>query len=1055
MIFFNKAMVFSVFLCTGVFFIADTSHASYREDFPEFSGIIVDHDETWNKSEEHVIDRDLVVVDGAKLTIEPGTTITFKNELEGAPVVLSVFNGSLQAIGTVTEPIIFERSDDSIGGFSLEFDAWDSEQSVVEYVRIRNGGEVFDGGSSQASSFFAKRAMAYFGENGYAALLFWSGKVDMRRTIFENSEFADVYSYSSKFDEWFDENGHIYTEPSLFLVENSDFSGPTVVPAIRIDDSSCSNSAPSCPRKVSFKNNWYASPSGPLHGSNPTGTGKSIEGTIELEGWSDHTNVCLENCHSSVMFLPGIMGSRLYGKDDSGDEHELWVSSLDGQQGLLAMNPDGTSRNDVDIYTKADIKRENDADNAQEAGLVDSAYGVELYQSFINNLRDWRAQGVFADYAFIPYDWRISPKDVVMDGKVTDGKLSYTNHNTDLTKSYLYQQAKALQADSNSGKLTLVGHSNGGLVIKAFIQKLKEENDPLYVQIDKVVFVDVPQLGTPDTTVSLLYGSKIGIAWLGVSAQMTRLLGHFMPDMYDLLPSEKLFSAINPPIEFKGNNINPAWISRYGSTIDTYGEFKDFLTDNATRNRPDVADTELPEVLDSTLLGKAESNHAVWDNWSPSPETEVVQIAGWGLYTVSGLEVTDAKICQFDANQLNSGRPVCDDNRISTITVRDRLTLNGDGTVIVPSALAMDKSEKVKKYWVDLYRYNDDEEYFFTEKQHKNILEVGTLRPFIKSLVENTGVDFRYISDSEPSKPSDLKYVKYEIHSPLHLTVTDATGNKAGWDSTTDSIVENIKGAQYFEIGEVKMLLVPKEIEHTVKLVAYKQGSFTLNIDELDGETVVNETKFEAIPALEDSVVDIAPTLGTEPIRMSIDFDGNGTAETNVEAIPGGSAEYENPTEQDAVAPEIAATFDQSTKDVVWKATDNQDESPVVTVTSTEVTATDKAGNTIAIPFIKYRENATRLKVQFEKVVYNGEEMSIPKTTLVYDWKLKKDVLTDLDTELRLKEKSRLRAEYRKQKNETRIIERDKEEKTKTVTMKPGFVSVSVRTEKGEIVWGY
>lgn len=60
-----------------------------------------------------------------------------------------------------------------------------------------------------------------------------------------------------------------------------------------------------------------------------------------------------------------------------------------------------------------------------------------------------------------------------------------------------------------------------------------------------------------------------------------------------------------------------------------------------------------------------------------------------------------------------------------------------------------------------------------------------------------------------------------------------------------------------------------------------------------------------------------------------------------------------------------------------------------------------------------------------------------------------------LDTELRLKEKSRLKAEYRKQKNETKITEKDKEEKTKTVITRSGLVSVNVETKAGDIIWGY
>lgn len=1005
--------------------------------------LTITEDTVWHAADEHVYNQHISIENGAVLRIEAGTEVKLGMDGTGDVAQFMVWDGSVIAEGTPENPVIFDRATEA-DFYQILLDAnytYPEKTSLLQSVSFKNGGWIESGGGS--TSWLPSRLMRTVRAalNGAATIEFYSGIYQIEASTFEGSRYADIMIgnfYRYDFGDGVD---------SLLTVNNSRFEKERL--SVIVNNYYCPDEDSSCGISATFLNNWWGDASGPKHSSNPSGIGGEIAGDFAFEPWltSDPaTPVCTEHCFSNVLFLPGILGSRLYE-----DENELWVSSSDNRQEQMAMNADGTSKNT--IYTKDDTRRGNEFD---ETGLVEDAYGSDLYQSFINDLRDWKSEGVFVDYAFIPYDWRLSPEDVAMNGKVTDGKLAYTEKNTDLTQSYLYQQAKALQATSDSGKLTLIGHSNGGLVIKAFLQKLREANDPLYAQIDRIIFVGVPQTGTPDSVVSLLYGSRIGVLWLGISAEMMRSVGHFMPGMYHLLPSQKLFGAIDPPIEFKGNNIDPSWTDRYGDTIDSYTEFKDFLTGKEGRVSPDREDTRQPEVLSESLLDQAVANHSVWDDWAPSPETEVVQIAGWGLYTVSGLEVTDEKLCQFDASQLVDGRPVCNDNRISTSTIKDKLTLNGDATVLVPSALAMNGSEKVKKYWVDLSRYNDTGFLGFgnVNREHKDILEVNTLRPFIKSIIKNSGIDFQYISDSEPElikKP----YIRYEIHSPLHLTITDTDGNKAGWDSQADSIVENINGAQYFEIGEVKMILVPKEIGHTVRLSAYEQGSFTLNINELDGENVVNETKFEAVPTLTNSVVDIVPASGAEPIQMSIDFDANGSADTELEAVPGETAEYENPVEQDTVAPEVAITFDQVAKDVVWKATDDQDASPLLVVTSTEARATDKAGNMTVIPFMKYRENDTRLKVQFEKVVYNTEEISIPKTTLVYDWKLKKSVLTDLDTELRLKDKSRLKAEYRKQKNETRIIEKDKQEKTKTVTMKPGLVSINVETKKGDVIWGY
>jgi pimeloyl-ACP methyl ester carboxylesterase len=988
----------SLFFCTAHAASAATHISQYDH---------ITEDTTWTAAASpYILPSYFQISSGATLTLEPGTTV----QTSGVIFVA----GTLNTNGTEELPV----------SLSDQYGEW-LAISVA--------------GTANLKHTTLKHAGGYTGTRGNITSI--GGNISIEDVTFEESiggplvnlRNATFTAERSVFQD--SEEGILTNGSSNVTVHNSIFqniSNYSIYHFIPIGVE---------PYQVDASNNYWNDPLGPEKITRVRPGSMLVSNYVTTDPFlvAEPGSGCQTDCFSNVLFLPGIMGSRLYGTDGATEE-ELWFSSLSARQEGMEMNADGTSKND--LYTK------------EVGGVLGETYGLNLYQSFLGDLSTWKTEGVYNDYAVIPYDWRVSLEDVVMNGKLDNGQLRYTTDNSDLEQSYVYQKLKALQASSKSGKVTLIGHSNGGLVIKALVQKLKDTNDPLYNQIDKVILVAVPQTGTPDTVVSLLYGSKLGVLWTGVSAKMTRLLGHNMPTMYNLLPSAKLFSQISAPITFIGNNVDPSWTSRYGNSINTYQEFEEFLTGQEGRSRPDFADTLNPEVLSGSMFSNAKAAHSVLDNWAPASNTQVIQIAGWGMYTVAGLQIDDDKECEFELSQLIDGRPVCTSKKVTT-TLRDKKVLGGDETVLTQSALDMPAGSNVKNYWVDLATYNSVEEIaFVTHRKHRNILEVDQLRPFIKSLLRDTISNQEYISDFEPA-PLNRAYAKYEIHSPLYLTVTDDQGNKTGWDASLGRIVENIKGAQYSEIGEIKTVLVPKNTPHTATLEAYSKGSFTLDITELSGEAVVSETKFEAIPALVGTVAEVTSTTAGQSVAMTLDFNNDGTAETELQAVPGSEVEYQNPVAVDIVAPELSVTFDQIARDIVWTAIDDQDPNPVVEVTQAKVMATDSAGNKTEIPFIKYREGKTRLKVQFEKVITNGEEFNIDKTTLIYDWQLKKGILTDLDTDLRVKEKSRLKIEYRKFKNETKIIEKDKQEKTKKVTTRPGFVSLSVSTSNKNIIWEY
>jgi pimeloyl-ACP methyl ester carboxylesterase len=100
-----------------------------------------------------------------------------------------------------------------------------------------------------------------------------------------------------------------------------------------------------------------------------------------------------------------------------------------------------------------------------------------------------------------PYDWRLRLDQQLQTTKNAAGEVRYDS-SVGYQDGLLYQTIEALPDD-----VTIVAHSNGGLVAKALMAKLQAENDPLSAKIKNLVLVGVPQVGTPEAVVGVLHGS--------------------------------------------------------------------------------------------------------------------------------------------------------------------------------------------------------------------------------------------------------------------------------------------------------------------------------------------------------------------------------------------------------------------------------------------------------------------------------------------------------------------------------------------------------------------
>ncbi|MBC7766876.1 hypothetical protein H7Y21_02705 [Arenimonas sp.] len=252
----------------------------------------------------------------------------------------------------------------------------------------------------------------------------------------------------------------------------------------------------------------------------PSNENNIIAGPFSIKKFSKQKNIKkLEPCCSNVLFLPGVMGSRLY--MNSLTENQLWEPNKNTDVKKLYLDEFGKSINN--IFTKDIIAKTNIL-----GGLpyVDK----DIYKDFAVYLDIQKKKNTIIDYNAIPYDWRMSADYILNEG------IKLKDKNIDLV-----QTIKDLEKTSKTGKVTIIAHSNGGLVAKQLLlelQRLGLEN-----VVDKLIFIAVPEYGTAQAITALMFGHNQSLAGgLIMRSSIARELGKNMPTAYTLLPSEKYYT---------------------------------------------------------------------------------------------------------------------------------------------------------------------------------------------------------------------------------------------------------------------------------------------------------------------------------------------------------------------------------------------------------------------------------------------------------------------------------------------------------------------------------
>lgn len=817
---------------------------------------------TWSGNVSYP-DKPVVLVRGAILTIEPGTHVEINK-------LWVIDSSQVLAEGTKENNIVFtkpvfdpttipeDQKKYDQGCFintegMIEFDNNgsydDDDPSVFKYVEFDGMGTNISYDADNCPWSGQVQGMlnvhSWLGNTAYAqrlatktnpALEYESGKLEIENATFKNNSYTDIETNVTKnFSSYSDVMNYDFLH-----VENTNFENNQQDVAVKsyfeyLDVNSAF--------RIQLNNDWYGSPDGPQRENN-SGSGEWVTGPARVNGWSQtEIENSIAGGASNVLFLPGVEGSRLYDKDG-----KLWEPMSDKDVQNLYLDSNGKSaRNDVQV---------------KDGNVLDKTpVGSNIYKSFIDQMNAMKSAGDINDWKPVAYDWRLSLDDLLSDGSIIN-------------------TLRSLAANSKSGKVTIVAHSNGGLLAKAIMEKLGDDDAKNLV--DKIIFVAVPQIGTPAAIPALLQGYEIG-HFPVMNSQTARGLAENMSSAYNLLPSEDYFSTVGDPVATFDAGSSADWQNKYANGIDSKTKLSDFLSDDFRRVNATNSDVNTPAKLNKGLLEKAEQLHdgsSGLDAWKAPDGVKIIQIAGWGIpktvsstqYTVENRKYCDESLCYTDPDMLHFDV---------------KTTIDGDGTVVAPSALFMGNADR---YWVDLGKWNKDHpletSIGFNSREHANIFEVPELLNLIQNSIEQKNSSLpQYLYNNVPPISGNPTRLVYSLHSPLTLNLyANINGKTLHTGVTADGQVEEqIPGTYYQQYGDVKYIYADEDVAGHIEMDGYAKGYFTFAVEELQGDDSKGKIVFKDVPTTPQTkaTFDVPSNLASAS-DLNIDKDGDGTVDATM-----------------------------------------------------------------------------------------------------------------------------------------------------------------------------
>ena len=468
-----------------------------------------------------------------------------------------------------------------------------------------------------------------------------------------------------------------------------------------------------------------------------------------------------------LVFIPGIAGSEL-----KINEEVPWVAD-DGHGGVYThtyeknevvwLNGNQAALPGNDDYFDA-LRMMPDGKSSQ-AHITPTGKLLSVYDPTIEYLTQ-HGYILGQDLFIFAYDWR---KDL------SETSLSLESFVEDVKNQ------------TNSSKVNLLTHSMGGLVAKKYINTPENATN-----INKLIAIAPPYLGSPKSLLSLLYGNCLTPEKLeslpycfGIPSTETKDIVQNLISIYTLKPSTKYYQFYNDTT----NNPYP-----FKDERDTDGNL---ITGSLNYDQTKQLLTNLG--LNTSLYDQSENFHQLDETLQNTNGVDMTIITGSGKPTLGQI---------IEKNKYDFlGRK---------IPTQDEILINGDATVPLFSASLNDQSRNLSLF--------NPQKVWYTNDTHGGIISNPAVLDFALNTFDNTPLTNNQLSET----PTPLSGTLFSVHSPVLIDAYDIHGNHTG---TTDegSYETNIPGSTYDTIGDAKFIFLPTG-KYQFKFKATDEGSFDFKI---------------------------------------------------------------------------------------------------------------------------------------------------------------------------------------------------------------------------------
>ncbi|MFC3750102.1 alpha/beta fold hydrolase, partial [Paenibacillus sp. GCM10012306] len=448
------------------------------------------------------------------------------------------------------------------------------------------------------------------------------------------------------------------------------------------------------------------------------------------------------------------------------------------------------------------------------------------------------------------------------------------------------QELKTLINSLNVKKVSIVGHSMGGLVATKYIQNARSvgEDD----KVRKLITLGTPYLGAPKAYATMNSGfflSSIDKTPLKDKAG-DLLLRNFLMGLAknsvgvnELLPTQNYFLSNQYYIK---KRTDKEWdYTKTFTPMSSYSTTKSFLN----------SDISSP-IFNSYIYNKSESFHNQLDiiNTLNSIRNKLYIIAGYNLET-PGIIIP---------------RFLKGVNGLETFIENDMDPVNGDKTVPLWSASVAENFQS-RMYYAMQVEHSDLPKDAKVQAQVKNILAGGsadiltrsiaktkTLKIKVENPVNNTNGNNKMLKSSNFQTNS----INSTSDSLIDLNVYDINGAHLG-PNPDGSIDDEVNTGSYYESGVLRYALL-NEDNYQVKLLGTGNGSITYTVQQFDKSDYKEKTyRFDNVSVTPTTIIS-SNTNFNQGIVLNVDVDGDGTIDKIIQpsvVLNGAQSQDEDPPE--------------------------------------------------------------------------------------------------------------------------------------------------------------